>query len=196
MNEKFSSLKVFNIYYNVIEMYKLGNEIDIYANNRWYCNNEHIIAKFKHIYNDLENYYYGYDEYIIYLLYGLMFKSSIDMSGMLREKILSVAKLFTKEQLKKDQEFIIELNKEIKLRPDPIVELFKIGDSGFSLAHKLTIKKFISPIFFIHYSRKRLTNLKEDDILKHDDYKRFEFLSNQISKYLKGGFYEQKKVNI
>lgn len=197
MNEEYNSTqKVFNIYTNIKNMCKSLEEIKLNSPCYW-NDNQFYKEKFVRIYSDIENHYYGYNEYILFCFYNLIFKNNIDLQGIITEKIKNVSKLFTRFQLEKDKAFIIELNKKLKLRPDPIVELFKIGESGFSMVYLLTKKKNISPIFFITFVKKVLTNQEESSILCHDDYLRFEFIMSQIPKYLNGGkFYEQNEVQI
>lgn len=200
-----SSIKAYSVYNNLVRMTKELIEFDV--EERVYCNcTEEYKLLFKRIYNDIENNYYGYREYIIFILYNLIFKNSVDLSGNMTKKIYKVMKLFTREQLEKDKNVILELNRKRRFGSDPERELFEIKEVGYSLVYKLIVtkkknsdEKIISPIFFINYGKKFLTKQKKDIILsddsfKDDNYKRFEFISNQILKYLDGGFYECKKI--
>lgn len=189
-----SSKMVFNVMNNIKQMVKKRKDIDITKDNYWFHkSSEWMMNKYKRIYNDIENHYYGYDELIIYTFYNQIFKQSFELKGIMSDNIKNTMKLFTRQQFDNDKNFIIEVNKKVKWYPNPIMELFKIRKKvGYSYVYHFTKNKNISPIFFLKIKKKVLTDRQEDDILKHDDYKRFEFIIDQINKYLNRGFYEQK----
>lgn len=186
-NWQVSSFNVFCVYNNIQKIIDTGEwfpEIQD-VSPKWYENSpEWIVNRCKDIYNDLENKYYSYNELMIYMYYCHLFKKGEILCGNLHSKIIDTTQLFSKNQLEQDKKLIIEINKKLKLKPDPAFELFKIRSEGFSIIYDLTKKKKISPIFFIKYERKVLTNRKEYDIFKHDDYKKFEFILDLISKHL------------
>jgi len=182
-----SSRNVYNVMTNLKFMVRERKDMDLQN----YCHGfdkcyEGMLEKCRRVYNDIENHYYGYDEFIIYALHSLMFKNSITLSGVITKNVRATLKLFSKKQLEIDKQFILDINKELQLRPDPLYEMFKLQpEHGESMIYRWTKQKILSPIFFMRYEKKVLTDRQEDAIFKHDDYKRFEFVSDQLIKYIK-----------
>lgn len=195
MNVVNSTYNIFCVYKNLINTVKTLEENNILTNVYGFQNcNETLLIKLKTIYNDIENNYYNYDDLIIYILYNLIFNTngSFIYKGNNCEKLKEVLKLFTKRRLEEDQSLLIEVNKKMKLQPNPMVELFKIREDGFSFIYKLIKQKKISPLFYMMYVSKILNDDKNNnDELKHDNLKQFEFTINLLKKYLKGNYYEQ-----
>jgi hypothetical protein len=75
------------------------------------CNKKYIELCQK-IYNNIENNYYNYKILIISFLYYSIFLKHVDFFLLNTKSILSIKKMFSSEQLNKDNNFIIKLMKK------------------------------------------------------------------------------------
>jgi len=141
------------------------------VNYQWFTRaKKYSLDNCKRIYNDIENHYYSYDDLIVALCYLYIFNKKFQLTWINQNSVKNIMKSFTKEQLEKDKNFILEVNKEIKLKG--IDKFFDINDDGLSIVYQLIMDKSISPIFYAYFINKNLTIKKENVIL--DEYKRFE----------------------
>lgn len=190
MNWELSSYNVFCVYNNIkkiINTEVASSEIADVA-TVWYENSpDWVIDRMKSIYNDMENHYYTYKELMIFWYYTSLFKKKDMLCFNMHSKIIDTMQLFTKDQLDKDKNTLLLLNKKLKLTKE---ELFEFNNNGINRIYQLTKTKAISPIFFIKYEKKVLTNRNKYDIFKSDDYKKFEFTLDQLNNKLQGDFYE------
>jgi hypothetical protein len=135
------------------------------------------------IYNEIENHYYTYKSLAIFVFYNHAFGGKFDLNLINRKEIIKVGKLFTQKQLKKDKEYIFKLREEAKIK---LNQIYKKREGGTNILYELTIKKLISPLYYIKYLEKTLTNPKKDVILKSEEYKRFQHGIKLILKTLTG----------
>jgi hypothetical protein len=135
------------------------------------------------IYSDIENNYYSYKDLIIYCVYKSIFGETFGLYNINRKSIHNVKKLFSKKRLKEDKEFIKKVNEKLKIKK--LKEYFDINLDGENIAYSLVKDKVISPIFYLQYYKKYLTNLSENHIFKDDNFCRFERLINLIFKTFK-----------
>lgn len=137
------------------------------------------------LFNELENNYFRVKDLIVYLLYCYIFEEKINLNDIVYKKINDVSKLFTLKQLEEDKQFIINLQKELKLK-NGIQEYFTFLNDGNNIIYNLIKKKYISPIFFMKYSDKLLTKEKENNIFVSNEFKRFKKISEKIKTIIKG----------
>jgi len=90
-----------------------------------------------------------------------------------------VLDLFTVNQYNKDKQFIVELNKDVRL--NGIESYFRINENGRNLVYTLTVDKYISPIFFIKLNK---FSEKKPKHKKDKEYYRFEYAMKIIEKLL------------
>jgi hypothetical protein len=181
---KNSSLLVFSVIKNVASFVK-GKDVDIFKKlhiislqraNEYHQNNA------KRIFNDIENNFYDYRGLVLYLLYNAMMDETITLYDIKDRNIKSVVKLFGKEQLAEDKEFIRKVNQSMNFKH--ISDFFRLTQEGFPVIFPLIKQKYISPVFFMKYYKKDLTTQKEDVIILSTDYERFLRISNKIKTIL------------
>jgi hypothetical protein len=190
---KNTSLLVFSVINNIFKRLKKQKNItvDIFkpTNIRHYERTSDFCKdNSKRIYNELENNYYTYRDIIVYILYNYGLNKKINWYDIKESNIIKTIKIFTKKQLQKDKDFILQINKELKFKS--LLELFEIRENGTPIIYELIMKDFISPVIYVKFYEKVLTNLKKDVILKSKEYEQFEWAMNQIIKTIKGGFNE------
>jgi hypothetical protein len=178
---KSSSLKVFSIIQNTKKYITKNKDVDIFKNvsHIWYSKtSEYNIRHCKRIYNEIENGFYNYYDLSFYLLYTYIFNEKIDLSLVKDKNINKIAQLFTDKQLKKDQEFMIELSKITKIID--IEEYFKTNRNGGNIIYdELIAKKRISPYFYIEYGKEE----KEEN--ENEELKRFKKIIKKFKQILK-----------
>lgn len=140
----------------------------------------------KRIYNELENHLYTYKDILIFMLYQYAFLGKVNIYKISSEDIKRVSKIFSKKQFKIDEDFILKINKNIKFKN--IIDFFEIRESGEPIIYNLIKQNYITPVFYIKYYEKLLTNQNKDVILKSKNYMRFEYAMKMIIKIIKGGF--------
>jgi hypothetical protein len=151
------------------------------VNYQWFSRaRKYSVDISKRIYNDIENHFYSYDDLIITLCYMYIFDKKVNLNSINKNYVKSTMKLFTKEELERNKKFILDVNKQVKLKN--INEFFDIKDDGVSVVYHLIMDKNISPIFYVYFTNKNLTIKKENVIL--DEYKRFEKIMYLIIKTL------------
>jgi hypothetical protein len=122
------------------------------------------------------------------MLYKYAFNEKLRIYNINFKDVKKVAKIFTKKQLKKDEEFIIKINETLKLKS--VEEFFEIRENGEPIIYDLIKKNFITPVIYVKFYEKILTIENKDVILLNDDYKKFKYAIKNIIKILKGGFNE------
>jgi len=185
-----SSLVIFSIYQNVKKIIeKQTYDVPIYkkVSNVWFNKtNSFTINNCKRIFNDVENSYYTHNDLVTFLLSMSLDSSKIiGLNKVNYENIKKTLKLYTKKSLIRDKEFIKSINKEFEF--DNISQYFVINDDGENIIYSLIMNKHVSPILFLQYSKKCLHVNSENNILKSEDYLRFEKLMNLIFKTIRGG---------
>jgi len=146
----------------------------------------------KRIYNELENHIYTYKDLLIYLLYNYSFDKNIKIYQIYPTDIKKIAKIFTKKQIKNDEDFIIKMNQNLKLKN--VSELFEIRENGEPIIYDLIKNNYVSVAIYVKLYEKLLTTKNKDVIFKSDNYKRFEYAMKNIIKIIKGGFDAEKKI--
>ena len=142
----------------------------------------------KKIFNELENHLYTFKDVLIYMLYKYAFGDKILFHRINYEEIRKINKIFSKKQLKEDEDFILKINHNLKLKT--VDEFFEIRENGEPIIYDLIKKNFVTPVIFVKFYDHLLTNKKKDVIL-NGDYKRFEYAMKNIIKTIKGGFDEE-----
>jgi hypothetical protein len=142
----------------------------------------------KRIYNELENHFYTYKDLFIFMLYKYAFNEKIKIYNFNFNDIKNVAKIFTKKQIKKDEEFIIKINETLKLKS--VDEFFQLRENGEPIIYELIKNNFITPAVYVKYFEKILTIENKDVILMSDNYKKFRYAMKNIIKIIKGGLDE------
>lgn len=149
---KGSSLRVFSIVKNVELFINSDKDVNIFKlqNKLWFGrSSEYIQRNCKRIFNEIENSFYNYVDLSIYLLYDLIFNEKNSLKEVNDKNINITKNLFTLEQLNKDQNFILELNKKINF---DLTDYFKINSLGGNLLFdKLILPKHISPYFYMEF---------------------------------------------
>jgi DNA primase large subunit len=183
---KNSSLIVFSIIKN-IEKNINKNIVDINnifkpVSKIWFeRTNNYYKDACKKIYNDIENNYYNHNDLAITLLYEMIYNKKINFFDINHKKIKEVKSMMNKQQLEKDKNLIVVINKQINLKN--VNDFFKINEDGLSIVYHLIKDKNISPIFFIYFMNKGLTVQKENIIIL-DEYIRFEIIIQILDKIL------------
>lgn len=193
---KNSSLLVFSFLINankIIESEK-DNLEDIFNIRYYHYKNCKPYSKeiSKRIYNELENNMYNYTDLFIYMLYKYAFNEKLKSNSIYANEVKRVRNIFTKNQLKKDENFINEINKTIKLKT--INEFFEIRENGEPIIFELIKKQYVTPVFYVKYYEKVLTDKNKDVIFMSKEYEKFKYAMNVIVKIIKGGLDEQEKV--
>lgn len=186
-----SSHKVFSVIKNLerftktkkqkeIKKSKIFKEVIIEVYNR--IQNTSYGKTYKKVYNDIENGYYTYDDMIIYFLYKSII-NKFKITDLTYKHIKEVRKLFTEKQAHIDLLFIINISKQLKIKS--LRDFFKINVDGENIIYNLIKNKDISPIFYLQYYKKFLTNNEENNILKSNEFSHFEKLINTIFNIIK-----------
>jgi hypothetical protein len=102
--------------------------------------------------------------------------------------IKKVAKIFSKKQIKIDEDFIIKMNETLKLKN--VRELFEIRENGEPIIYDLIKNNYVSAAIYVKLYEKLLTTKNKDVILMSGNYKRFEYAMKNIIKIIKGGLDE------
>lgn len=187
---KNTSLNVFSVVKNVESFIKNEKDVNIFKKQSklWFeRSSEYIQRNCKRLFNEIENSFYDYYDLAIFLLYDLIFNEKNSLRNVNDKNINKVKNLFTLEQLKKDQDFILELNKQLNFTD--LSEYFKINSSGGNLLYdNLILPKHISPYFYLEFDIN-----KEDEKEKEkekEELKKFKKIIKKIKELKK-----EKKEN-
>jgi len=184
---KSSILAVFSVLKNSQQAVEKEKSLDIFrfVSKKWFDKTgEYTYRICKRIYNDIENNYYNYKDFVNFIMYQYIKNGKFKISSLITKDIVNSKKLFTKKQLEKDKEFILQVAKKSKIKD--ICIFFETNDEGESIIFQLTKQEYVSPCFFLRFKKRCLTNEKENVILSND-YKRFRLAMNILQKNLKGG---------
>ena len=141
----------------------------------------------KRIYNDLENHLYTFKDILVFMLYKYAFGEKIKIYQINYKEIQKILKVFTKKQLKIDEDFIVSINKNLKLKS--VDEFFEMRENGEPIIYELIKKNYVTPVVFVKFCKQILTHENKDVIL-NIEYKRFEKAMLTIIKTIKGGLDE------
>jgi hypothetical protein len=182
MTRRRSSIwRVFSILKNVekISKGKIINNIDDLVAYQWYERApKYVVDRCGRIYNEIENHWYTYQDFIIYVLYLYLFEEKLDYKKLKYDGIKIILEKLTKKEIKKDQEKLKQINQEVKLKN--ITEYFKIKSDGEPIIFKLIEQEIISPMFFIKYKK----YIDGDDSKKSKKLLRFEKILTKITQEL------------
>lgn len=178
MGTKGTPLRVYSIYTNIIN-YVFGNKnVKLNKILKSYVfekkSNQFVKDQCFRIYNEIENSFYSYNDLTIALLF-ISFRDKPNLKNIDRKLIIKCLKHFDKKQLKEDEKFILDLNKELKF--NNIKEYFNII-SGESIICELFLKGLISPLFFIKYFNLLPNNEKKE-------YKHIVRITKELKKLIK-----------
>jgi len=194
-----SSLLVYSVINNLIKTINTDIEIedvDVFqiGDNRfkYLKSKEYFHIYCKKIYNDLENSYYDYSDLILFVCHQYIFNNKINLKDINNKNVNEIIKLYTREQLEKDKKFILSVIKQSIVKN--LNELFKIKEDGESIIYSLIQQKFISPFFFAFIKQKNVLTDEKENVILTDIYERFIKIIQIITKTLRGGFNEQKKI--
>lgn len=179
---KSSSLMVFSIIKNVEKFLESNKDVNIFKEQSivWYSNNPDFIKNIcKRIYNEIENHFYSYYDFAIYLLYNAIFYGKTEIKLINHKDINKASELFTNEQLRRDEQFILDLNDVLKF---DIADYFKINRNGGCILYDdIVMKKRVSPLFYMEYSEHVETENRE----QNEELKQFIKVTNKIREILK-----------
>jgi len=163
-----SSLKVFSIYQNMIKYIK-GSDIDfdkLHSISWFNRSGEFIKSQCKRVYNDVENSFFNYKDFTLFLLHNFIFNKKLNWAEVNSKNINSIKELYKNEQFIIDQQFILELDKQLNFKD--ISAYFKINRNGGNLVYdELILKKRVSPLFYI---------MLEDDVDENSNFEESEEL--------------------
>ncbi len=182
---------VFSIIQNVKKFVDKGKDLDLFKLQSavWYDKSTDFTKRHcKRIYNEIENHYYTYYDLAIFLMYELIFFDK-NILNLITEKDINItSKLFTEEQLEKDQNFIIALGEQIKLAE--IADYFKINRTGGNIVYdNLILKKLVSPYFYIECQE----IVEREEEKENEELKRFVRIIIKINEILTKKKTEKKK---
>jgi len=182
---KSSSLLVFSIYHNVNKVIKRKKYKDtdlfklvypkLYESNSY---NKHNCIR---IYNDIENNFYTYRDFLITLLYQYIFTNkSIQLKNINEKLIIKTSLLFGKKELEKNKKIVLSINKNTIF--NTLQDYFKINKDKESYVYLLIKNKYISPIFWIKYDY--LFDENGQKYIESQEHFRF----RKICKYIKSHY--------
>lgn len=177
---KNSVYKVFSLYKRCDFIFYKGNfeaVEDIYAPvsaSLWDNANDFIKTNCTRIYNQIENFWYSYDDFALMMKYDCLFNQSVALDKLDKSFYDSMMMELSKLKFNEDKKLLIEVNKKIGL-PD-INSFFYINPKGDSIVYDLIMKKAISPIFFIKYIdlANKCTRGEHVKFEKNKEYRKFE----------------------
>lgn len=174
-----SVLKVFSIIQNTKLMIEKNRDVKLsnIVPKIWFNRSRDFTKRLcQTIYNDIENSFYTYNDFKVTLLYIYIFNRRMNYNELTEKNINRIKKIFSPKQLKKDQDFLLELNKRLKL---DISDYFKINERGKNTAYEdLIMKQRVSPYFYLLYG-----NL-DDEENESNVLKRFKKILKEINKHL------------
>jgi hypothetical protein len=184
-----SPILVLSIEYNIRKFLKSKNanieKLNIYKQTSSYHykrSREYIITNCKRIYNDIENHFYTYKDFAIFILDSYIIKSKFQWHLVNSKNINITRSFYNQARFSKDEKMILEIAKNLKIKN--LNKFFEIKENGNSILYDLIIheKRFISPIFHIKYENIVFENLNENT--KSERYKLFTKLTKIIKKIL------------
>lgn len=116
-----SSYAIFSIIKNVekiIYKNKTVNDIEsIYQyvpEEQFQRTSKYYLDNCKRIYNEVENCYYSHTDLVIAMAYvSMMTNKRIVLYSLKSKNIINIKKIFSNDQLKRDKQFIIDINKSL-----------------------------------------------------------------------------------
>lgn len=186
-----SSLLVYSVINNLGKIINTDieiEEIDIFnvGSNRFRFlkTAEYFRVYCKKIYNDIENHYYNYSDMILFICHQYIFDTKINLKDINNKNVNEIVKIYSKEQLEKDKEFVKSIIQKSILKN--FNELFTIKEDGESIVYALILHKYISPFFFIFTEEKKRLTSEIKDVILNNKYERFLKITKIITKILKG----------
>lgn len=175
---KNSCLQVFSIINSTKKSLEHDN-VDIYKPLSFQYNRqrEYVKSKIYNIFNDIENSLFSLKDLCVFSYYLHIFSSSIDYKLYTDKNINKVKKLFTKDRLEKDKNFILLLKKQINFTD--INFLFKINHDCESMCYDLILNDTLSPLFWIKYCKNDFEFVDESE-----NHKRFRVICEKIKQLL------------
>lgn len=138
------------------------------------------------LYNAVENSYIDHKDIIIGYLHESLFSSTkVNVMGLTIDRIKEIRGLYTEKKLNVDKILIKDIITELDI--SKLVDIFNVNNDGESIIYSLIKKEHISPIFYLQYAKKLLTDRQENNILRSDNFKHFENISNIIFNILTEG---------
>lgn len=173
---------VFSIIKNVEKFLESNKDVNIFKEQSifWYTKNPDFIKNIcKRIYNEIENHFYSYYDLAIFLLNYSIFYGKCDYKYILEKDINKASEIFSKEQLQKDEKFMLELNQILNFDAE---EYFKIKKEGGNIIYEdLIMKRKISPYFYLEY----YTKVKREEEKESEELKQFIKVINKIREIMK-----------
>ena len=151
--------KVFSIYKRVLYVFDKYNfdMVDTIfdpVDKNWYKNAQKFIKdQCDRIYNEIENFYYTYNELAALMVYQTIISNGIHLENINNKYMENLRSVFKKERLRQDEQTMISTNKSMRLG---IEDYFKVGEDGKSIIYDLIKNDVISIYFFINYYDKIL----------------------------------------
>jgi hypothetical protein len=121
------------------------------------------------IYNEIENNYYDYKDFRIYLAYNFIFEPKFSLYfGIDQKKINEIKNLLSEKNYENDENFISQLIKNIKLNKE---DLFKYNEKGNTYISLIIKNKYISPLYW--FKNKQFLDTVKQENKENKDHKKF-----------------------
>lgn len=162
-----------------------GKNVEMYISNSLIkMKGIHLINACNKMYTSYMNHHFTMKDFCLHILNEMLCRPSEEFlyipSNWNVENISKVSALFTREQLKKDQEFIIQVSKKTGL--DSIEKYYNINSNGESIAFDFLNKRYISPIFIMRYKN---SFASEDGFEESEAHKRMRRIIDVMEKIIK-----------
>lgn len=171
-----SSKFVYSIYYNVIKSVSSKKDI-IYKQDIMFWDRVKDYSKTisKRVYNDIENGKYTHDQMILFLLVKSIFER-VSFFKVNEKNVKAVVDLFSDFRFKRDKQFLIDVNKKVKL---PFKKYFVNNVNGYSILYDLIINDHISPRMWIEYEEKFYVKSEHES----KEHEKFRWICNKIKEF-------------
>lgn len=157
---KSSPRLVYNIFKNYYDKFIKNRKVEDvfkYSSFAYYKQPDFVKRHCQRIYNEIESHLYTYQDYILFTLYHYLYNDTqIHLESVTYINTREVKKLFTKQQLEKDRDYILKLNGSLKL--NELEDYFSPRGGGTNILYELIKEKKISPLLYIRYYNKMIND--------------------------------------
>jgi len=141
---------VFSTFQNVKSYFEKGKDIDF--NSRvstiWLNRSPDYVKGYcEKIVRYINNGHFDLQDFKIYLLYHFIFNDRLYWKDVKVTEIQRISTLFTEKNLRKEEAFMLELAKKLKIKN--INTYYKTNSDGNNILLDLILKGMISPLFYI-----------------------------------------------
>lgn len=169
-----SEIKIFSVFTNCknfVEKKKSPKIDDVLNINYYNRNSPYVKSKVKEALRFMNNGFFDLKDFKTFMLYSYIYRDKMQWKDVKMSNIMACKTLFTKKQLDKDKEFILNLSKKVGKIKD-INTFYRVNANGKNILLDLLLDKYISPFFYIRMSKYRTPykrTYKVSDILKKID---------------------------